>query len=109
MPVSFEANFTPVDTNVTSMDLNFRMAHKEQGAKHAILKDADFMLGIMTTFQKNQCLKFARDKICIDGTHGTNPYDIHLFTLLTVDEFGSGCPIAFCFSNRADEIMLRLL
>lgn len=47
--------------------------------------------------------KFGHDKICVDGTHGTNAYDIQLYTVVTVDEFGSGCPVAFCLSNRSDE------
>jgi len=42
-----------------------------------------------------------------NATHGTNAYDIQLYTLLTVDEFGSGCPVACCFSNRSDELIFR--
>lgn len=82
--------------------------YKEQGDPYDSLKDEDFMLVIMTNFQQNQMLKFAHDKICIDGTHGTNSYDVQLFTLLTVDEFGTGCPVAFCFGNRGDETMLKV-
>lgn len=62
----------------------------------------------MTNYQKQQIVKFGIEKICIDGTHGTNSYDIQLYTLMTVDEFGSGCPVAFCFSNRSDERIFNL-
>ena len=30
-------------------------------------------------------------------THGTNSYDFNLVTVLVVDEFGEGYPIAWCF------------
>jgi hypothetical protein len=62
----------------------------------------------MTSFQSQQLVKFGHDKVCLDGTHGTNSYDFQLYTLMTVDEFGSGCPVAFCFSNRADETIFKL-
>lgn len=67
------------------------------------LQKQDFALILMTNFQAEQIVKFGHDKICIDGTHGTNAYDIQLYTLMTINEYGSGCPIAFCFSNRGDE------
>lgn len=41
--------------------------------------------------------------ICIDGTHGMNAYDFELTTLLVLDEFGEGFPVAFMFSNRKDK------
>jgi len=62
----------------------------------------------MTNFQKEQLKKFGHNKICIDGTHGTNAYDIQLYSIVTVDEFGLGCPVAFCLSNRSDEVIFQL-
>lgn len=62
----------------------------------------------MTGFQAQQLSKFGVNKICIDGTHGTNAYDIQLYTIMTVDEFGTGCPVAYCFSNRSDEYIFSL-
>ncbi|KAB0805432.1 hypothetical protein PPYR_02402 [Photinus pyralis] len=56
----------------------------------SILNPEDFALVIMTSFQSQQLLKFGHEKICIDGTHGTNSYDFQLYTVMTVDEFGSG-------------------
>ena len=35
--------------------------------------------------------------VCVDGTHSTNGYN---FTLLTVDEYGEGFPVAWCTSNK---------
>ena len=51
---------------------------------------------------------FAKEKICIDGTHGTNSYDFELHTLLTVDAFGAGCPVSHCFSNRKDHVIVEV-
>ncbi|KAE9523181.1 hypothetical protein AGLY_016414 [Aphis glycines] len=40
--------------------------------------------------------------VCIDGTHGLNGYNFQLYTIVIVDEYGNGYPVAFCFSNRSD-------
>lgn len=73
------------------------------------LEETDFNLIIMTRYMKTMILEFGTDKICIDGTHGTNGYDIQLFTLLIIDEFSNGCPVAFMFSNRQDEKVFQIL
>jgi len=76
--------------------------------EEGILSKHDFVLILMTKFQQETLQKFGRDKICVDGTHGTNAYDIQLYTVVTVNEFGSGCPVAFCLSNRSDELIFQL-
>lgn len=60
----------------------------------------EFMMVIMTSFQKNMLLKFGEKSILIDGTHGTNEYGFLLFTLLVVDELNEGIPVSFCFSKK---------
>ena len=53
---------------------------------------------------------FGPDKIvCIDSTHGTNEYDFFLISILVVDEYGEGFPVAWCLSNRQDEFLLTNL
>ena len=42
----------------------------------------------------------------MDDTHGTNSYDFHVTTVLVVDEFGEGYPVAWCLSNRTDVYVL---
>jgi len=39
----------------------------------------DFCLIIMTQFQSEMFLKFGKDKVCIDGTHGLNSYNFQLY------------------------------
>ena len=36
----------------------------------------------------------------------TNSYDFSLITVLVVDEFGEGCPVAWCLCNRTDKYIL---
>lgn len=73
-----------------------------------VFKKMTCVLMIMTFYQASQIVKFGHDKICIDSTHGTNGYDIELITLMTVDEFGAGCPVAYCFSLKCEEGHLAL-
>ena len=65
----------------------------------------DFILGIQTEFQKDMLLGL--DKcVCIDSTHGTNMYDFNLITVLVIDGFGEGIPVAWAIANREDVTML---
>ncbi|XP_008183946.1 uncharacterized protein LOC103309671 [Acyrthosiphon pisum] len=82
--------------------------YKAQDEDDIFLERKDFALILMTKFQAKQILKFGPNKICIDGTHGTNAYDIQLYTIMTVDEYGTGYPVAFCFSNRVHETIFKL-
>lgn len=83
--------------------------YKPQGVDDpsGILTKDDVCLVIMTSFQQMMLTEFGKEKICIDSTHGTNAYEFDLTTLLTVDEFGAGCPGAFCLSNRKDCTMWK--
>ncbi|GFT37637.1 MULE domain-containing protein [Trichonephila clavipes] len=47
---------------------------QEQSGNDYCLKDEDFVLVIMTDFQKEMITKYGMDKICIDGTHGLNTH-----------------------------------
>lgn len=57
----------------------------------------------MDPSQMHMLKQFGHGKIvCIDGTHGLNAYDFELVTLLVVDDFGSGFPCCFMFTNLKD-------
>lgn len=81
---------------------------QEEDDNETSLKQSDFVLILMTSFQEQQINRFGGDKLCIDGTHGTNAYDIQLYTLMVIDDFSNGCPVAYCFSNRSDEYIFNL-
>ena len=63
----------------------------------------DFMLIIQSSFQANMLKLFSSQRaVFVDDTHGTNAYGIHLTTLLVVDEYGEGFPVAWCISTHID-------
>lgn len=69
------------------------------GASDAFEED-DFALCIQTRFQCDMLKKFGNNAVCIDSTHCTNQYDFPLTTLMVIDEYGEGIPVAFMLSNR---------
>lgn len=83
--------------------LYFKMQGSEKNDD--LMKD-DFMIVLMTKYQQDILSKYAIDKVCIDSTHGTTEHDFQLTTMLTIDEFGAGCPVAFCISNRIDSVAM---
>lgn len=62
----------------------------------------DFCLIIMNPLKTQLFIKFGNNKVCVDGTHRLNGYSFQLYTIVVVDEYGNGYPVAFCFSNRSD-------
>ncbi|GIY19374.1 hypothetical protein CDAR_414571 [Caerostris darwini] len=97
-----------VDSMLQLEEDNPIIFYKDQGAADmtGFLSDQDFCLIIMTKLQQKMLTEFCNSKICIDSTHGTNAHDYYLTTMLTVDEFDVGCPVAFCICNRTDiEVM----
>ena len=71
------------------------------------LAEETFLLGIQTKFQRDVMIKFGNDGIiCVDGTHGTNTYDFLLITIMIVDNYGEGIPVAWAISDREDSCTL---
>ena len=64
----------------------------------------DFILGIQTQFQRDMLCKYGDVCICMDATHGTNMCDFKLITILVLDDFGEGIPVAWAISNREDAV-----
>jgi len=54
-----------------------------------------FQLAICSDFQASMLKKFG-DLVFIDAVHGTTKYGFLQLTILVMDEFGRGCPVAFC-------------
>lgn len=80
--------------------------YKPQDSENILFKKEDFILIIMTSFQATLFKKFGCEKVCVDSTHGTNGYDFLLTSVVIVDEFGTGVPVAFLLSNRVDTVIL---
>jgi hypothetical protein len=68
-----------------------------------------FILGIQTEQQKVMYEKFGNNIICIDSTHKTNYYNYKLITVMVVDEYHKGYPIAFGVGSSDDELMYSYL
>lgn len=75
--------------------------YKPQEQQIDNFEPSDFCL-IMTGIQRSIIKQFGDQVITIDGTHGLNAYDFELTTLLTLDEYRQGFPVAFMFTNRKD-------
>ena len=43
--------------------------------------------------------KFGRNVIYMDSTHGTNAYQFLLISVIVLDDFGEGIPMAWAISN----------
>lgn len=62
----------------------------------------------MTKQQLEMFEKFGPIILCMDSTHKTNVYSFKLITLLVLDEFRHGYPVAFCISNRESEDVISV-
>ena len=72
------------------------------------LKKDDFVVIMQTQFQKHLMQKFGSKGLCCDTTHGTTGYDFKLNSLLVLDEFEEGVPVAFCLSNQDNFAFMKL-
>lgn len=52
--------------------------------------------------------KFGGNVICMDSTHGTNAYQFLLISIMVLDDFGEGIPVAWAISNKEDTSSLVL-
>ena len=72
------------------------------------LWEHDFALVIQTPLQSEMLMSCGHNKIvCVDATHRTNSYNFLPITVLVMDEFGEGFPVAWCYSNREYSVMLN--
>ena len=74
------------------------LVYKRQGEQPPMgcdyLEIDDFVLIIQTELQKQMMREFGKRVVCIDSTHKTTGYDFLLITVMVVDEFGEGYPVA---------------
>ena len=60
----------------------------------------DFILVLQTEFQNDALKQYGGKVVCLDSTHSTTMYDFLLITLLVIDDYGEGLPVAWAISNR---------
>ena len=90
------------------MEFNPVVTLKQQGTaiEEEGVRQDDFLLAVQTHFQLEMMKAFGNNIICVDATHGTNLYDFLLVTLMVVDDFGEGIPVAWAIMTREDHHML---
>ncbi|XP_050314961.1 uncharacterized protein LOC126749334 [Anthonomus grandis grandis] len=81
---------------------NMVLFYKKQGEDSEDFRKMDFCLIIMNSFQELMLKKFGNNVIAVDSTHILNNYDFEMSTVMMIDDFGEGVPVAFMFSNRKD-------
>ena len=76
--------------------------YKLQGetSEYRDLKEEDLMIIMQAESQWHMAGKFAKNGIYCDSIYGTTGYDFLLTSILVVDEFSEGYPVAWCPSNR---------
>ncbi len=91
-----------------SMEFCPVIAFKAQGvsSEREGVKDEDFLLALQTQFQLEMMKAFGRNVICVDATHSTNQYEFLLVTVMVIDDFGEGIPVAWAITTREDTSML---
>jgi hypothetical protein len=73
-------------------------------------QEVPFALVLSSQFQINMMNTFRRQIVHLDGTGGTNNYGFWMATLLVVDEYGNGPPVATLItSSEAAEVHSQLL
>ena len=90
-------------------DDNVDLYYKPQSADDdkTGVKQEDFLIVLQTPIQAEMFKKFAEAKVVhVAAAHGTNAYDFKLVTLLVVDEYGEGFPVAWCITNKEDRVVL---
>ena len=51
-------------------------------------------------------MQYGSKVILMDATYGTTQYDFQLISILVIDDFGEGLPVAWAISNREDVTLL---
>ena len=72
------------------------------------LSNDDFLLVLQIEFQRDMLRQFRNNVVCVDSTYGTNAYYFSLITLMVIDEFGEGIPVAWAISNKEETKTLTL-
>ena len=61
-----------------------------QAPEYPSLPEDAFVLALQTQWQKGIYDRFSDTVLCMDSTHGTNPYNFKLITCIVPDDFGKG-------------------
>ncbi|XP_054719732.1 uncharacterized protein LOC129229449 [Uloborus diversus] len=69
-------------------------------------KHDEFLLVIMTEFQRQILLNSARQIVCVDSLYRKKGGRFYLTVMFIMDEMDLAFPVAFCISNKVDKMVL---
>ena len=72
-----------------------------------LLETDDFLLVLQTQFQRDMLIRHGCKGVCMDATYNVNEYDFHLITVIVIDEYQEGVPVAWALCNCEDKIALK--
>lgn len=81
------------------------LLYKPQGQDHSLLKKHDFCLILINIFQRQMIQRFPN---IIESTHGLKGYDFETTSIMVIDQFHHGFPVAEMFSNRKDTVIQNI-
>jgi len=69
----------------------------------------DFMMVLMNDMQVYMLQRYGPHRVnCIDSTRRTIGFNFQLTTLMVIDDYGEGFPVAFCISSKVDQIGMKV-
>lgn len=89
--------------------IRFYKERTQKSERFQDLEEEQFFMVIMNQFQIEMINNFNNQNervITMDGTFGLNNKKVLLITLMMIDEFGNGLPLAFCLSERENEVTI---
>ncbi|KAF8785630.1 hypothetical protein HNY73_011145 [Argiope bruennichi] len=84
---------------------NLVLFYKRLVDPHPAVQNKHFMLVFVTHFQKSIFYPIGADGICVDSTHSISNYNFELVTMLVIDEYEEGIPVAFCISSSVSTVI----
>ena len=97
-----------VEERCNSKDVIIYKPNRVLDLKYPELIATDFVIGLMTDTQVSWCdlLENEFSVICIDATHGMGN-GFKMITIMTINEFYQGIPLAFCISRTETATVLQ--
>ena len=96
-----------------TLDYNVILIFKQQSEnpieKYKFLDINDFLLVLQTEFQREMFVKYGKNGVCMDATYNVYDYNFHLITVIVLDDYQEGIPVAWGISNREDKIVIKYI
>ena len=93
-----------------TLEYNPVLLFKQQGDQPSEycknLEAHDFLLVIQTEFQRDMLTSHGSSGVCMDAKYKINDYDFNLITLMVLDDYQEGIPVAWALCTREDKSVL---